>query len=215
MSAIPSRSILTGARFRPVSPQNAPGLRTLYNGNRFAAARPSYAATAASQSRSRNRDHFDARRRQFDNWFVNIYPNWPGYPYLLNPNLYNLGLYDWSDSDSFAPDNSAPNNYPYDQGGPSPDYPAPYPDYASAAAAPQPAVAPSTSSAPEQPLTVIFKTGRSPLQVQNYIMTASVFTDLDSGHYEQIPLDQINLAATQLINGAAGIDFQLPRASRD
>ena len=62
---------------------------------------------------------------------------------------------------------------------------------------------------------MIFKSGRAPIEVQNYLMTAKVLTDLDSQHYEQIPLDQIDLAATQRINTAAGVDFQVPGASRD
>ncbi len=53
------------------------------------------------------------------------------------------------------------------------------------------------------------------MKVQNYLMTAKVLTDLDSQHYEQIPLDQIDLAATLRFNSAAGVDFQVPGASRD
>jgi hypothetical protein len=65
----------------------------------------------------------------------------------------------------------------------------------------------------EQPLTVIFKTGRAPVKMQNYMMTAKVLTDLDSQHYEQIPLDQIDFAATQRVNGSTGVGFQIPGAS--
>jgi hypothetical protein len=57
------------------------------------------------------------------------------------------------------------------------------------------------------------------MEIQNYMMTAKILTDLDSEHYEQIPLDEINLAATQNFNKVAGVDFQVPvqapRASRD
>ena len=208
---------LAGAGYRAVGP---PGLRTPYSGNRFVAgrpspARPSYDPRGAGLSRggNRDRDRFDARRRQFQNWVVYTYPNWPGYPYLIDPNFYNLGLYDWGDSDGSAPDNSA-----YDQNGPAPLYPPPYPDEGYGPPGEQPAAAaPAAPSAPapEQPLTVIFKSGRAPIEVQNYLMTAKVLTDLDSQHYEQIPLDQIDLAATQRINTAAGVDFQVPGASRD
>ena len=47
------------------------------------------------------------------------------------------------------------------------------------------------------------------------MMTAKVLTDLDSQHYEQIPLDQIDLAATQRVNSAVGVEFQIPSVSRD
>jgi hypothetical protein len=83
-------------------------------------------------------------------------------------------------------------------------------EYARAGAAP--AFAPSL---PELPLTVIFKGGRSPAKIQNYMMTARMLIDLDSQHYEQIPLDQIDAAATERVNSAAGVVFQIPGASRD
>ena len=40
-------------------------------------------------------------------------------------------------------------------------------------------------------------------------------TDLDAGHYEQIPLNQIDLAATARANHASGMEFRIPGASRD
>jgi hypothetical protein len=46
-------------------------------------------------------------------------------------------------------------------------------------------------------------------------MTAKVLTDLDSEHFEQIPLDQIDLAATRRFNTFAGVDFQIPAPSRN
>jgi hypothetical protein len=46
-------------------------------------------------------------------------------------------------------------------------------------------------------------------------MTAKILTDLDSEHYEQIPLDQIDLAATKRFNSFAGVEFQVPGPSRD
>jgi hypothetical protein len=197
---------------------------TLYSGNRLAAGRPSY-SPAAALSRGPDpyhaRDRFDARRRQFRDWYINSYPYWSGYPYLLNPNFYNLGLYDWSDSDNSTYDNSqaggyesdqAPDSYLYDQNGPAPDYP-PYPNQGYAAPN-QIAQAAATPPSPAQPLVVIFKTGRDPMKIQNYMMTAKFLTDLDSQHYEQIPLDEINLAATQNFNKVAGVEFQVPFSVR-
>jgi hypothetical protein len=200
-----------------------PGLRTPYNQNRFAPGRPSYDSRAVNASRSFNqdrdrgrnpdRDRFDARRRQFQNWAVNTYPYWPGYPYLFDPNAYNLGLYNWGDSDDSAYDNSQAGSYGPDQADDDPNVPAPlyppYPNQGYYAPAEQSIAAPTVS---EEPLTVIFKSGRAPIKVQNYLMTSRVLTDLDSQHYEQIPLDQIDLAATRRINTAAGLDFQVPGA---
>jgi hypothetical protein len=215
---------------------------TRHNGNRYtgtrqSAARAPYNPSAASLSRGPDRNHdrdrFDARRRQFQNWYATNYPYWSGYPYLLNPNFYNLGLYDWSDSDnsatgsyepgSYEPDNSQPGSYVSDQtpdsyqNGLAPDYP-PYPNQGYAAPN-QIASSAAGAPSPAQPLVVIFKTGRSPMEIQNYMITTKVLTDLDSEHYEQIPLDEINFAATQNFNKVAGVEFQIPgqaqRASRN
>jgi hypothetical protein len=177
-----------------------------FNGYRQSTTRAPYNPSAAGLSRSSERNHdrdrFDARRRQFQNWYVNTYPNLLGYPYLLNPNLYNLGLYDWSDPDNSVSDEA------YNQNLPAPDYP-PYPNqaYAMPIQTPPPA---SAAPSPAQPLVVIFKSGRDPMKIENYLITARVLTDLDSQHYEQIPLDEINLAATQNFNKVAGVDFQVP-----
>lgn len=188
-------------------PPNYSSLRIPYNGNRFAAAHPSPYSQGVGLSRTwgRDRDPFRARRRSFESWYARTYPNWLGYgyPYVIDP-----GFYDWGDSDNSA----------YDQGATPPPYPVPYADEGYGAPSQQstnggPAT-PSASS-PEQFLTVIFKSGRAPVKVQNYMMTARVLTDLDSQHYEQIPLEQIDLAATQRINSAAGMEFQIPGALRD
>jgi hypothetical protein len=62
---------------------------------------------------------------------------------------------------------------------------------------------------------VIFKSGRAPVKMENYMVTAKILTDLDSRHYEQIPIDQIDVTATQRANSAAGVGFEIPGASRD
>ncbi len=242
---------MPGAAFRGTGQQNHSGLRipyngssrlrTPYNGNRFVAGRPAYDPRAAGSSRGRDRDRFDARRRQFQSWYFSTYLNWPsygygsGYPYLIDPNFYNLGLYNWGDSDNSASDSSQPGSYEpdsyspdqaaSDQSGPAPPFLAPYPDQrppypgegyvaplAQAGVAAPAVPAPAESA---QPLTVIFNTGRSPIEVENYLMTATVLTDLDSEHYEQIPLDQVDLAATRRFNTFAGVEFQVPAASRN
>ena len=51
--------------------------------------------------------------------------------------------------------------------------------------------------------------------MQNYMMTPTVLTDLDAQHYEQIPLDQVDEAATRQVNSAAGVYFRVPGAARD
>jgi len=205
-----------------------PGPRPPYNQNRFAPGRPSYDSRAAGASRGfdrdrdrgrdPDRDRFDRRRRDFQNWTVNTYPYWAGYPYLYDPNAYDLGFDDWDDSGATASDTSqpgsyeqdqAPGSYESDQNGPALLYP-PYPNQGYAAPVAEAGAA--APARPDQPRTRILKSGRAPIKVRNYLMTSRVLTDLDSQHYEQIPLDQIDLAATQRINTAAGVDFQVPGA---
>jgi len=66
-----------------------------------------------------------------------------------------------------------------------------------------------------QRLTVIFKGDRAPVKMQNYLMTADVLTDLDAQHYEQIPIEEIDVAATELVNRADGVGFAIPSAARN
>jgi len=138
--------------------------------------------------------------------------------------LIDSGFYDWGDSDSAADDGSGAvpdylsqnpdSGYGAADGAPQNGYPEEMPPWNAQVQRPAAAVD-SASLAPEQALTVIFKSGRAPVKMQNYMMTAKVIFDLDNQHYEQIPIDEIDISATQLINGAAGVGFQIPSASRD
>ena len=184
-----------------------------------------------NKNRDRNRGLWDARRRSFNNWYLTTFPWWLGYgdPYLIDP-----GFYDWGDADDsgygdYGYGDSGYNNAGYDQGNAAPyaDYGEPYPDEPpqqeelppwDPQQAQQPTAAWQTAAAapaPEQPLTVFFKSGRAPVKMQNYIMTGKLLTDLDAQHYERIPVDQIDVAETQRVNNAAGVEFQVPGASRD
>ena len=62
-----------------------------------------------------------------------------------------------------------------------------------------------------QPVTtLIFKDGRSPLQVHNYALTGSTLYALDGESHQEIPLSEINIPATVEANQKAGVDFALP-----
>jgi len=181
------------------------GLRLPYNGKRFTAGRPSFSLRAGSaRAWDQARDPFRVRRRSFETWYARTYPTWLGYghPYVIDP-----GFYDWGDSDNSASE----------QGGAPAVYPAPYLDGGNDAPSEPLATARLASPllSPERPLTLIFKSGRAPVKVENYMVTAKVLTDLDSQHYEQISLSQIDLDATQRANSAAGVELQIPNASHD
>lgn len=206
------------------SPPSSAFPRSPYASGRSTGYRPEYrpgsAGGARSGDRGRDRDRFGERRREFDDWRANLYPLWLGYgyPYTIDP-----GFFDWGNTDDSAYGNSGDNSQ-YDQSPPPPSYPGPYTDeddraagreqYTAAGSAFPSAPAPP-APATGQSLTLIFKDGRAPVKVENYMMTATVLTDLDSQHYERIPLDQIDLAATQQANRAAGVEFQVPGTSRD
>ena len=72
--------------------------------------------------------------------------------------------------------------------------------------------APQTAQQPQEAVTLIFKDGRPPEQIHNYILTANTLFVGDSRR-RQIPVDQLDLIATVRVNQEAGVDFRLP-ASR-
>jgi len=61
----------------------------------------------------------------------------------------------------------------------------------------------------EDAVTIIFKDGRTPLQIHNYMLTTTMLYVRDQGHRD-IPLNDIDIAATQKANQIAGVDFKLP-----
>ena len=218
--------------FQRVGPPSYPGTRIPYSGSRLMGRQPQYRSGFAGNSRGgdsrnwdRDRDRFRDRRREFNNWYTLSYLptlEYP-YPYVIDP-----GFYDWGDTGDSANDQgSVTPNYPYtdqsagypDQGYGAPNE-APLQSYSdepppwNAPREPLAATAATAISAPvvEQPLTVIFNNGRAPAKMQNYMMTAKVLTDLDSHKYEQISLDEIDVAATRQANLANGIDFHVPGA---
>lgn len=98
-------------------------------------------------------------------------------------------------------------------------YPAPQPDGESDQQQNEPAPWPRQSytggndnATPQQAVTLILKNGHPPETIHNYILTANTLTVLDHG-YRQIPVDQIDLPATEAANRANGINFHVPGAA--
>jgi hypothetical protein len=164
------------------------------------------------------------------------YPYWPwygwGYPYLTSywPSYWNTS----DDNDSQPASNYAASQYPeytpapYEEmqpEQPAPEPPAPEqqqqpgrPSYTpwpysrpapSAAAEPPSAPTPSRDAA----LTLVFKDGRPNQQIHNYLLTPSTLSVLDQGRRD-IPMDQIDVAATARLNREAGVEFSLPALAR-
>ena len=183
-----------------------------------------------------DRDHDHDRDRRNRGWGAYGYA--PGYvyayPYVVDPGFYDWGATDYSENQQPPYVDAPPDqNAGYGYGPEQPPYPA-YPDtnqqqpHALQPAPPSSLVAPqrqeyhfasASPAAPtlisSKPLTVIFKGARAPEKMQNYMVTASTLTDLDSGNFEKIPLSEIDIAATQQANRRSGIEFQIPAASQD
>jgi hypothetical protein len=129
-------------------------------------------------------------------WLAPGYLNYgyPGYPDTT------------TDNEPIAPPDYAAG---YDNQQPNQTQPAfapPYPSYTQPLHPPQPL-------ADEDPVTLIFKDGRPPEQIRNYAMTRTTLYVRDQ-HHRDIPIDQLDLTATQKVNRDAGIDFELPRLAR-
>jgi hypothetical protein len=124
-----------------------------------------------------------------------------GYPYLP-----------WYPDDSDYDDSSAPLSQPAEGYDVEPPYPLPPESpgiYAPAAARPNPASEPSRDAE----VTLVFKDGRAPMQIHDYLLTQNTLYVWDRRQLV-IPTDQLDAAATAKANQDAGVDFQLPAASR-
>ncbi len=78
-----------------------------------------------------------------------------------------------------------------------------------------PYVGPNTPTDAEMPqaITVVFKDGRPPVRVYNYVLTPSTLYVLD-GYRFAVPLQSIDIGATDQVNRQAGVDFHLPLSSQ-
>jgi hypothetical protein len=139
-------------------------------------------------------------------------PTWigPGYP----------DYYDGDDDQSsdqsaemgpVAGNGYGPDQGPYDPNAQSPyDQPLPLAPYPQAPPVQAPAGAPQPN---QQAVTLIFKDGRPPEQIRNYILTGSTLF-VGNRWPSEIPLGDLDLAETVKVNRDAGVDFQMPAGTR-
>lgn len=208
--------------YRPYS-----GFRSSRNGSAFRTPyrRSGYGGWNRNRGRDRDRDHDRDdrfRRHRFfdddDDFFFPI-PYWIG----LGPyGCYGDSSIYGDDFGGYGPDCYQPQPaqadqpviYGNDQGG---DPPTPPPDYAPPSYQPPaydpPARTPHSSAAPASQIatTIVFKDGRPPEQIHNYALTQTNLYVMDQQRRD-IPLDQIDLAATEKANRAAGNEFQVPQS---
>ncbi len=162
---------------------------------------------------------------------------WPGYGWVdTNDPGYDSGYdsgydtgYDSGYDSGYDPGNG--DNGPYDVG-PYPEGPGVgpegYPDgyevqapggeeppvpYAAerarTSAGTQPAPVAQPSLFDNEVVTLIFKDGRAPEKITNYALTRTTLYVTD-GRPQEIPVAALDLAATEKVNRAAGVRFQLP-----
>jgi hypothetical protein len=227
----PTRSRFGGPGFTHPTPQMRPRFGLPYRGQSQQHRTP-YRPGFGSRNHGWDRGHDRRRRGWYGGVYTYAYPAYAyPYPYVIDP-----GAYNWSDAGDFGDDQGvATNNF-----APSSDYgypqePSPQddgqPSYPAASASPQlyqpapawngtrpPYSGNSTSSdapASEEQLTLIFKDGRRPRPIRNYMMSTKELTDMDPQHFERIPLDVIDIDATVKVNRAHGVDFAVPSAAQD
>jgi len=134
------------------------------------------------------------------------------YPYSAYPTTawFGPGYLDYDDSEDYNPNVTAPSNYvetvPEDQ---------PYVDGQSQVYPPQQAYAPQPQPAPqpEDAVTLIFKDGRPPQQIHNYMLTRTTLTVTDGHRMRDVAVVDLDLAATEKANRDAGVVFKLPEAN--
>jgi hypothetical protein len=113
---------------------------------------------------------------------------------------------------------------PLDNGYQAPDMLPPYPEQPGGAAGVYPPAAGvypqaagnsqmSSGLTNEDGVTLVFKDGRAPVQIHDYVLTRNVVYVWDR-HQRVIPIDQIDMVATAKANQEAGIDFELPETQR-
>jgi hypothetical protein len=130
-----------------------------------------------------------------------------GVPYggtgLIGP--YGLGYSDTIDSGDSTGESSDNAASGYDAPPPEQDQPAPLPPYQPPANLSHSSPSPASMDA----VTLIFKDGRPPEHIHNYLLTP---TTLFVGDQQRrtIPVDQLDLTATAQVNQDAGVDFRLP-----
>lgn len=198
-------------------------------GSRPIATRPEYATrsqTSSSPLRRGGPGHGSGNpvghigdRRDGHNRRVYIPVFAGGYPYgygaLLAPGYatsldYGDDSGDMSANQDTGPvyyDNGGNNGAPQDQ---QPQEPPRWPSIGPYAPSSVPSAGAAEPSA-EQAVTLVFKDGRPPQQVHNYVLTQSAIFVGDA-RGKSIPLDQLDMDATVEANRNAGVDFQLPHA---
>lgn len=169
-----------------------------YPGSMDANFRPAYARDGYRDRRYR-RSYFYA----YGAPVAYAVPEWVG----LGPLGYYPDDFDYDDSAASSDQPGAYQAQGYEPQPEEQEQPVYREEYEPSVEAPSP---PSQVPASENATTIIFKNGRPSEQIHNYALTRTTLYVLDQRH-QDIPLDQVDLAATEKANRDAGIEFRVPQ----
>jgi len=137
-----------------------------------------------------------------------VYPGWLDSGYLWYPD--DDGFYD--DNSANGPvDDSGTQAGNYDEEPPAQYQPAPEEPAPQSTAALAQTVTPTLYQSAA--VTLVFKDGRPSEKIHNYALTRTTLYVTDAQHRE-IPVADLDLAATQKANREAGVSFQLPNTGK-
>lgn len=161
-------------------------------------------ARSGSPDRRRHRRPYVPAYRTGISYGLAPWPGWIGPEVLGYPDDSGNGDAQAAASDATAGDATGG----YDQQPPEQDQPAFRRPYEPPTGLSRPPAADT-----EEAVTFLYKDGRPPEQIRNYILTRTTLYVQDQPR-RTIPVDQLDLAATEKANRAAGVVFQLPNATR-
>ena len=179
-------------------------------------ARPEY--NRGDRGNRDGRDHRERYRPAYGSGFgYGLYPGLGWYdPYLFDDAddsgyddaaAYPANQYD-QNAVNGGYDGQSPDQGPYEQGPYQTPYPGPPIPYRMQPPVAVPSSAPASESG--ESITLVFRDGRPSEQIHNYILSRTTLSVLDQ-HRQDIPVDALDLAATQKANREAGVDFRLPQ----
>jgi hypothetical protein len=150
---------------------------------------------------------------------VPFYDSGVAYTGAINPGCFSFGDCGPDDGASYYASAAAPdvNSDPYAQA------PSPYANPGGAGEEQQPGATqpasfrpayerPAPPPEPEEAVTLVFKDGRAPEQIHNYMLTRTTLYVQDE-HRREIAVGDLDLDATRKANKDAGVEFQLPGTS--
>jgi len=151
-----------------------------------------------------------------------IGPGYVGYPYGFGDDDFSYDNSGYADANGEYPNDGSYPNDASDAGQPgmysgdgdgAEAPPIPYQAPWSGANSPSVSAAAASASQASDPVTLVFRDGRPPEQIHNYMLSRTTLSVLD-GRHREIPVNELDLPATEKANRAAGVDFRLPDGAR-